>query len=273
MADVIVDADSEMVDRPRLARCEQGPQVIKHRLHHRRGELLRRQPIAAAQHGRERRRPVCGQPMHSCPLLRQGRHHIEVEGFAGGTGLLAAIEHGNGPGAGWQGLHQQAGRKRPKQAHLQHPHPLAGGLQRLSCFHGGLAARTHQHEHPLGIAGADVVVGAVVATGELAKARHRLNHMVWRGLHEAVHRFARLEINIRVLAGATDHRAVGAEGPGAVGTDRLLRDQLAQLGIAERRDLLDLVGGAEAIEHMQKRQPAAQAGPGGDGGEVARLLH
>ena len=211
--------------------------------------------------------------MAAGPFLGQGRHHIEVEGFAGGSGLLAAIEHGDGPGAGRQSLHQQPGGKGPEQAHLQHPHPLAGGLQRLRRLHSGLAAGAHQHQHPLGIGGADVVVGAVVATGELAEAGHRLDHMAWRRVIEAVHRFPGLEVDVGVLGGAADHRAVGAEGPGAMAADRLFRNQYAQLGIAERRDLLDFVGGAEAIEHMQKRQPAAQAGPGGDGGEVARLLH
>ena len=36
---------------------------------------------------------------------------------------------------------------------------------------------------------------------------------------EAIYRFARLEVDVWVLAGAADHRAIGAEGAGAVGTD------------------------------------------------------
>ena len=90
---------------------------------------------------------------------------------------------------------------------------------------------------------------------------------------EAVYRFARLEVDVWVLAGAADHRPIGAEGAGAVGTDLRSGHQLEQLAVAERLDLLDLVGGAKAIEHMQERQPAAQAEPGGNGGKVARLLH
>ena len=90
---------------------------------------------------------------------------------------------------------------------------------------------------------------------------------------EAVYRFARLEVDIWVLAGAADHWPIGAEGAGAVGTDLRRGHQLEQLAVAERLDLLDLVGGAKAIEHMQERQPAAQAEPGGNGGKVAGLLH
>ena len=65
MGEVVVDAHREVVERAGLASCQQGPQMVKHRLHHRRGELLRRQPVATAQHRRERsgamhRRPLFG---------------------------------------------------------------------------------------------------------------------------------------------------------------------------------------------------------------------
>ena len=71
VGEVVVDAHREVVERAGLARRQQGLQMIKYRLHHRRGELLRRQPVATAQHRRQR----CW-PMHSRPLLSQGCHHI-----------------------------------------------------------------------------------------------------------------------------------------------------------------------------------------------------
>ena len=53
VGEVVVDAHREVVERAGLARHQQGPQMVKHRLHHRRGELLRRQPVATAQHRRQ----------------------------------------------------------------------------------------------------------------------------------------------------------------------------------------------------------------------------
>ena len=98
-------------------------------------------------------------------------------------------------------------------------------------------------------------------------------HLVGRGGIEAVHRFAALEVDVGVLGRPAQHRPVGGQGPLAVGTDVLLGDEGAQQLIVDGLHLLNLMGGAEAVEHVQERQARAQAGAGGDGGKVAGLLH
>ena len=215
MGDVVIDAHGEVVE-PRLRPL----QVIKHRLDHRRRELLGGEAVAPPQHPGQRRAAV-----HGAPALGDRRHHIEIERLAAGAGVLAAIQHGDRAGAGGQRLHQQPGREGPEQPHLEQPHPLAGGLQQLQGFGGGLAAGAHQHQNALGIRRPAVLKGGVAAAGEGGELIHRLLHQSRRGLHETVHRFAGLEIHIRVLGGAADRRPVGAEGPGPVGLDLRLRHQ------------------------------------------------
>ena len=211
--------------------------------------------------------------MHRRPLLGDGGHHVEVEGFAGGAGILAAIEHGDRPRAGRQRLHQHPGRQGAEQTHLEQPHPFAVTVEPFHRVGSRLAGRAHQHHHPLSIGGPQNLVGPIGAAAEGGEALHGLQHLAGGVVVDAVHRFPRLEVHVRVLGGAADHRPVGAEGPGAVGADLLGRDQLLEQGVADRLQLLDLMGGAEAVEAVQHRQAAAQAGQGCDGGEVGRLLH
>ena len=277
---IVVDADTEMVQGPAGAqilavsrfkagnRFKAAQQVIADRLHHRRRELLRGQPIAPPQHLGQRELG-----MQLRPGLGQGRHHLEVERFTHRTGLLATIEHGDGADAGWQRRHEQGRRKRAKQAHLEQPHPFTGRLEQLQGLRGGLAAGAHQHQHPLSVGGPHVLIGLISAAGEGGKGRHRLLHLGREGLDEAVHRFPALEVGVRVLGGAAQHRMLRAQGPAAMLLDPLDRQQLLQHRIGDRRHLLDFVGGAEAVEHVHGGQAPVEAGPGGDGGEVAGLLH
>ena len=87
---VVVDAHREMV-AGRLGR-----EVVEHRLHHRRCELLGGQAVAAAHHLRQQ----AGMAQMRLPVLSDGRHHIELERFGGAARLLAAIENGDAAGAG-----------------------------------------------------------------------------------------------------------------------------------------------------------------------------
>jgi len=90
VGDVIDDADGEVVPGPVLG------QLVEDGLDHGRRELLGGQPVAAADDV-----GLAGQG--SDPLvegLAQGGHDVHVERLADGTGLLGAVEHGDGPGGG-----------------------------------------------------------------------------------------------------------------------------------------------------------------------------
>ena len=81
VGDVVGDPHREVVPWWR------GLEVVQDRFHHGWGEFLGGQAIAAAHH------LGLGTP----PVLPDRGQHIEVEGFAGTAGFLAAIQHGDGP--------------------------------------------------------------------------------------------------------------------------------------------------------------------------------
>ena len=85
MAEVISNAHREMVERG-FTRLQLG----QHRRGHRRGEFLGTEAVAPADHPRQRQLA-----MVQGPGLRQGRHHIEVQGLTGRTGFFATIQHGH----------------------------------------------------------------------------------------------------------------------------------------------------------------------------------
>ena len=120
-------------------------ELVEHAGDHARGELLRGQPVAAADHGRHRlARAVAVR-------LVERREHVEEQRLAERAGLLGAVEHRDAAHARRQRLRQLARRERPVEPHLRHAHPLAARLQERDRLARGLAARAHDHEHALGL--------------------------------------------------------------------------------------------------------------------------
>ena len=83
MAHIVVDADREVILRGEPC------QLVEHTLHHRRRELLRRQPVPPANHTRHR----CKRQRRR--LLRQHRHNVLVKRLAARARLLGAVQHRN----------------------------------------------------------------------------------------------------------------------------------------------------------------------------------
>ena len=86
---------------------------------HRRGEVLRRQPVAAAD-----------DPRHRCALAAghgrgERRHHVEIERLARGAGLLGLLEHRDRANGLRQRGEEGLGGERAVQPHLQHADLLA----------------------------------------------------------------------------------------------------------------------------------------------------
>jgi hypothetical protein len=96
------------------------------------GELLRREPVPAAGHGRHDLAPA------RRVRLRQGREHVQEQRLAQRSRLLGAVEHRHSPGAGRQRGEQRLRRERPVQADLDDPHLLAAGGQVPGSAGGGL---------------------------------------------------------------------------------------------------------------------------------------
>ncbi len=112
-----------------------------------------------------------------------------------------------------------------------------------------------------------------MAAGQLAQVVHALLHPRRYRFVEGVDALAGLEIGIRVLGGATHHRMIRVEGPRTVGAHPIVVDKSANFIPMQGGDLVHLVGGAKAVEEVDKGHPALQGDAVGDQGQVLRLLH
>ena len=96
---------------------------------------------------------------------------------------------------------------------------------------------------------------------------------VRHGVIIGVHRFARLEIDVRVLRRAAHERVVRIERAPAMGEDLLVIDHRADLLVRDERDLVDLVRGAKAVEKMDEGYSRCKRRGLGDQRHVVGLLH
>ncbi len=115
--DVVEDADGKA--RPWVIQR----QLVKHRLHTGRIELLGGETVATADD------PWQAGPLAPADRLGQRRHHIQIERLGLGPRLLGAIQHRNLAGALGNHRQQMLGTEGAVEAHLHQPHLLASGQQ------------------------------------------------------------------------------------------------------------------------------------------------
>jgi hypothetical protein len=130
-----------------------------------------------------------------------------VEWLAGRAGFLGAVQHGDAGGGHGQRGHELGGRERPVQPDLQHTDPLAALDQMGDRLARGLGGGTHQDQDPLGVRGAVILHDAVVASGAAGEPVHGVLDDGGHSGVERVDRLTALEVDVRILGGAPDHRA------------------------------------------------------------------
>ncbi len=135
-----------------------------------------------------------------------------------------------------------------------------------------LSAGAHDHNHPLGIGGADVLIRLVLAADNLGEIVHCLLYMPGAGFVIRVDRLTCLEEDVGVLSCASDDRPVRCQGPFAVGVNLFLVHQFPQLIIGDLFHLGDLVGGAEPVEEVNEGNSRGQCRHLGDAGHVVGFL-
>ena len=258
-ADVVADADGEPPPRPLAA------QLLQDARHHRRGELLRGEPVAAAGHERQVARPARMR-------LAERRDDVEEERLALRARLLGAVEHGDPAHRRRKRSQELRRREGPHEPQLDDADPLAAGDQSLDGAPRRDGARAGQDEDALGLWVAVVGDQAVAPPDPARQGVHRLLDDRRRVRVERVHGLARLEVGVRVLGGATDERPVGRERPAAMGVDELLGDERAQVVVGERLDRVQLVRRPKAVEEVDERDPRAQRRRLGDERQVVGLL-
>jgi hypothetical protein len=117
VAHVVVDTDREMVLGPLVL------QFVKDGLDHRRGELLRAEPVTTADNARH-----CAKPTRTvADVFAERRHNVKVHRLACGARLFCAVENGNCRDTRRQALHEALAVKRPVKPDDQDANLLAHG--------------------------------------------------------------------------------------------------------------------------------------------------
>ena len=150
------------------------------------------------------------------------------------------------------------GRERTVETHLQHANLLAPAQQFIHHLFTGADGRTHDNDDAFCLRMAVILKRLVLTPGGGGKVGHRLVHMVIHRVIPRVGRLAGLEVGIRVSGGAADHRVLRVQRPGAVGIDLRLGKEVADRLIRERDNFIYLMGGAEAVEEVDKGHAAFQ---------------
>ena len=166
-----------------------------------------------------------------------------------------------------------SGRERLEQVDLQHAEALATGVEIIDGFTGGLGARSHQDDHPLGIRRAEIIKQTIASPGQVGELVHRCFDNPRHLQIERIAGLAALEIGVRVLRGAADEGPVRIQGAGAMGQHQIVANHRPQFVIGQQGELVNLVRGAKAVEEVDERYPCFQRGGLGDQGHVVRFLH
>ena len=158
------------------------------------------------------------------------------------------------------------------EPHLEYADLFALGHEVVHRLVERLGARAHDHDHTLGVGGAHIVEEVVPAPGQRGEFVHGRLHNGRRLDVVGIHRLARLEVDVRVLRRPAHDRLVRREATGTVGLDQVIVDQGADDFVLHHFQLVDLVGGAEAVENVEERHTGFQGGGLGDEREVHDLL-
>ena len=154
--------------------------------------------------------------------LGERRDDVQIQRFADRPWLLGAVQHTDRAYGRRQRVQQRRGGEWAVQPHLHHADPRAPLDEGGDGSHRSLGARAHQHQHPLRLRVPGVVDDAHRAADALAKLRHQVPDYTRNPRVERVDRFPCLEVDVRVLCGATDERLLGGQRPSAMRANQLL---------------------------------------------------
>ena len=140
------------------------------------------------------------------------------------------------------------------------------GLLHCSC------TRAHHHDHPFGSAHRHSRTGD--SSGRSAGRSGPLRPARWLDTRDRkIDGLPRLEKDVGILRRTAQQRVIGRQCALAMLADQVIVDQRTQIVIGQQHRSFHFMGGAEAVEEMQKRNPRFQRGRLRNQGEVSRFLH
>ena len=220
---VVNDANREVVDG--LVALE----VVVHSLDLRRRRVLRAQTVAAGHDDGT---------LGSGVLLEQSAD-ILIHRLAESTGLLAAVEHSDLLDRRGQHVEEVLGAEGAIQVDDDQTDLLAAGAQIIDRLFGRLAGRAHADDDAVSLGIAVVVEGMILAARQLGDVVHVLDDRLGQLVVERIAGFAGLEEDVGVLSRALDEGMLGVKRISLELGDRIVVDQLGQILIVKRLDLLN----------------------------------
>ena len=260
VANVVVDTDGEACLRFCLG------EFVEDGLDHSRREFLGGKTVAATDHLRHSHL-ACH---HGFGNSGQG---VLEERFASGTRFLAAVEDGNLLDSLREGCNDGFHRERTVQADVHETDLFALGVEVLDGVTDGAGRRTHRNNHAFCISSTDVVHDVVLTASVASNLVHVLLDNFRNLGVERVHRFAALEVNVRVLCGTAHGRAVRSEAAFTASLHILFVDDVTDNAVFESFDLHHFVRGTETVEEVHERNAAFESGSVGHESEVLAFLH
>ena len=205
--------------------------------------------------------------------LGQSHDHVLIQRLALRAGLLGAVQNGNLLGGGGDGLQQLLSAEGTEQADLDNADLLTVGVQVVDDFLGHVVDGAHGDDDAVSIGSAVVVEQLVVGAQLLVDLVHVLLDDCGQCLIVLVAGLTMLEEDIVVLVGAAHCGTLGVQGVLAERLNGIHVAHFLQILVIPDSDLLDLVGGTEAVEEVDEGNAAFDGGQVSDSAQIHDFLH
>ena len=252
---IIHDTHREMI-----LRCR-GAEVVEDRFYHGGGEILAAQTVA----------PSCQDRVFG-PFLEE-RANIPVERLAKGAGRLGPVKNAQAFHRGGKGSEEMLPRKGLVKPHFHQTDPVTQPVQVVDGFLDHVAARGHGHDDPLRFRVPHIVKKIIAPSCQVADLLHLFLDHVRDSLIEGIGGFLALEKDIRVLGRASELGVFRIHTAASELFNGFVVHQLGHILVVDELDLLDLHGGPEPVEKVEKGKAQPNAGQMGHQGQIHDFLH
>ncbi len=204
--------------------------------------------------------------------IRERGDNVHIERVALRAGFLGAVEDSDLLRSRRDGFEKLVRSKRAVQADFDQADLLAVGVQVIDDFLCNVADGAHRDDHAVGVLCAVIVEQLVVGAELGVDLAHILLNDARDSVIILVRSLAVLEEDVAVLVGTAHDSALGVQGALAERIDRVHVAHLGEVVIIPDLDLLDFVGGTEAVKEVDERHAALDGGEVRNRGEIHDLL-
>ena len=204
----------------------------------------------------------------------QSGHHIEIERLSDGTRLLRAVEDADGLHALWKSGEEGLCREGTVESHLHDAElRVLRLLQIINGLLNGVIDGAHRDDDMLRVRRAVVIEKLIVRADLRVDLVHILLDDRGHGIIIGIGGLPRLEEDIRILRGASLHRMIRVESILSEGINGVPVHHVLQVLVIPLLDLLNLMGGPEAVEEIDKGKASLQRRKMRDRSQIHNLLN